>query len=197
VSGRGTSWISSRTVIWNSRKALSPLPDRCRLYVSHRQRHGSHHRRAADPPLGSGWLRADARAARRDADDGHHAVIARLITGVFKCTHPAAIVPNHDPAAVRLFSRFCNGLFVAVALNVDSNGGSIFVIMEKEAVKCHSLSPLFLVTNWSTPPWLAREQIRLVGRLALKVEARMEAPALPSFWDSRCGGVWPTTEDRN
>jgi hypothetical protein len=75
--------------------------------------------------------------------DGHHAVIARLVTGIFECADPAAIVPNHDPAAVRLFSRFCNGLFVAVALNVDGNDGSSFVVMEKEAVKCHSRPPAF------------------------------------------------------
>ena len=75
--------------------------------------------------------------------DGHHAIIARLVTGIFKCADPAAIVPNHDPAAVRLFSRFCNGLFVAVALNVDGNDGSSFVVMEKEAVKCHSRPPAF------------------------------------------------------
>ena len=52
-------------------------------------------------------------------------------------------MPNHDPAAVRLFSRFCNGLFVAVALNVDGKDGSSFVVMEKEAVKCHSRPPAF------------------------------------------------------
>jgi hypothetical protein len=66
-----------------------------------------------------------------------------VITGIFECADPAAIVPNHDPAALRLFSRFCNGLFVAVALNVDGNDGSSFVVMEKEAVKCHSRPPAF------------------------------------------------------
>jgi hypothetical protein len=70
-----------------------------------------------------------------------------VVTGIFECADPAAIVPNHDPAAVRLFSRFCNGLFVAVALNVDGNDGSSFVVMEKEAVKCHSRPPAFAAAH--------------------------------------------------
>ena len=67
----------------------------------------------------------------------------RLIGGIFKRTDRAIILPDHDPAALRFFSRFCNGLFVAVALNVDGNDGSSFVVMEKEAVKCHSRPPAF------------------------------------------------------
>ena len=109
----------------------------------HADSHSAHHRRVSDPAPGARRVRADAGDAWCGADDGYHAVIARLITGIFECADPAAIVPNHDPAALRFFSRFCNGLFVAVALNVDGNDGSSFVVMEKEAVKCHSRPPAF------------------------------------------------------
>ena len=80
--------------------------------------------------------------ARRGANDGQHAIIARLITEVFKYANQALAAPNHEPAPARPAPRFCNGLLIRVALNLGRANNFTFVVEKKEAAKLHGHSPV-------------------------------------------------------
>jgi len=63
------------------------------------------------------------------------AVVAMLTGRPFETADPAVVVmPDHNGTAPCLFSRFCNGLLVGFALELDLLGGSGFVITKEKAI---------------------------------------------------------------
>jgi hypothetical protein len=100
-----------------------------------------YHHQAADPAPGAGRLCAGAVGAQPGAADSQHAVITTLITEVFKHADQAVAAPNHEPTPARPAPRFCNSLFIAVAVKPSCAGNFMFVVEKKEAAKLHNHSP--------------------------------------------------------
>jgi len=100
-----------------------------------------YHHRAADPAPRAGGFCAGAVGTQPGAADGQYVDIGTLITEVFKYADQAVAAPNHEPATVRPVPRFCNGLFIAVAVKPGRAGNFMFVVEKKEAAKLHNHSP--------------------------------------------------------
>jgi hypothetical protein len=99
------------------------------------------HHRAADPAPGAGGLCAGAVGAQPGAADSQYVDIGTLITEVFKYANQAVAAPNHEPTPARPAPRFCNSLFIRVAMNPGCAGNFMFVVEKKEAAKLHNHSP--------------------------------------------------------
>ena len=108
--------------------------------------HGPHHRRAADPTPHARQLCPDAVGTLSGTDDGHHAVVARLIT------EPADFsvsLPNFDFVSGDVTLRFCDGLLVAIAIKISRIDNSVVVVEEIQTVVCHTPSVVALCTACS------------------------------------------------